>query len=249
MKFLCLPGTFGSAVNFESQLQPLVFRLKEHGIAQFTFTQGQHKATPPPGFERYFGLPPNYRFIGFDGLHGNIRNLTVGEGYHEDTMRRHVHANKVDRCPWANVQDAINYVFETMEADQDIQGLLAYSEGAMIAATMVLQDAQRAVRDSRPRRIKCAIFLSGWPPLCEREGGGTSLLLADETTKDMMIDIPTLHVLGCNDPYLAGAVSLYNMCDEDTAELLDHGMGHAIPRDADTVELICNAARRLVDKV
>lgn len=73
------------------------------------------------------------------------------------------------------------------------------------------------------------------------------MLLADEA-KDMILDIPTLHVLGCNDPYLAGAVSLYNMCDEDTAELLDHGMGHAIPRDVDTVELICNAARRLVDK-
>ncbi|KAK4121886.1 hypothetical protein N657DRAFT_691850 [Parathielavia appendiculata] len=243
MKFLCLPGAFGSAVKFEIQLQPLVSRLEKHGIAQFTFTQGQHKATPPPGFERFFGLPPLYRFIDFDGLHKDMRNFPMGEG-HEDTIR--LLANKADRCPWAHVEDAINCVFQTMEADPDIQGLLAYSEGATIGATLVLEDGRRAVRDGRPRRIKCAIFLSGWPPLCECEGGGTSVLLAGET--EDMVDIPTLHVMGCNDPYLAGAMSLYNMCDEDTAELLDHGKSHNVPRDADTIELICDAIRRLVDK-
>jgi hypothetical protein len=95
------------------------------------------------------------------------------------------------------------------------------------------------------RPNQCAIFLAGWPPLCERNGG-TSLLLADET--EDMLDVPTLHVIGCDDPFIAGAMSLYNMCDEDTAELFDHGKGHTVPRDAGAVKLLCGAVRRLVGK-
>lgn len=72
------------------------------------------------------------------------------------------------------------------------------------------------------------------------------MLLADET--ELMVDIPTLHVMGCNDPFLAGAMSLYNMCDEDAAELFDHGKGHTVPRDDDAIRLISDATRRLVNK-
>jgi hypothetical protein len=81
--------------------------------------------------------------------------------------------------------------------------------------------------------------------LCEHEGG-TSPLLADET--EDMLDVPTLHVIGCDDPFIAGAMTLYNMCDEYTAELFDHGKGHTVPRDAGAVKLLCEAVRRLVGK-
>jgi hypothetical protein len=79
--------------------------------------------------------------------------------------------------------------------------------------------------------------------MCERDGSA-SVLLADET--EVRIDIPTLHVVGCNDPYLAGSMTLYNMCDEDNAELLDHVKGHTVPRDAESTRLVCKATKRLV---
>ena len=31
------------------------------------------------------------------------------------------------------------------------------------------------------------------------------------------------------------AVALYNVCNQETAMLWDHGLGHLVPRDADTV--------------
>ncbi len=31
------------------------------------------------------------------------------------------------------------------------------------------------------------------------------------------------------------AVALYNVCNQETATLWDHGLGHLVPRDADTV--------------
>lgn len=71
------------------------------------------------------------------------------------------------------------------------------------------------------------------------------VLLADQD-KDV-IDIPSLHVIGCSDPYIAGAVALYNMCDRDTAEIFDHGKGHTVPRDARTIQELCDAIERLTN--
>lgn len=71
------------------------------------------------------------------------------------------------------------------------------------------------------------------------------VLLSDETGSQDVIDIPTLHVVGCSDPYILGAVALFNMCDQDAAELFDHGKGHTVPRDARTIEELGDAIDRL----
>lgn len=74
-------------------------------------------------------------------------------------------------------------------------------------------------------------------------GDKVQVLLADQDKS--IIDIPSLHVVGCSDPYIAGAVALYNMCDSNTAELFDHGKGHTVPRDARTIQELCDAIARL----
>lgn len=74
------------------------------------------------------------------------------------------------------------------------------------------------------------------------------VLLMDECEDMDIIDVPTLHVVGCNDPYILGAMALFNMCDGDSAELFDHGKGHTVPRDGKTVEELSGAVGRLVKK-
>ncbi|KAK4096771.1 hypothetical protein N658DRAFT_510930 [Parathielavia hyrcaniae] len=244
MKFLCLPGAYGSAATFEIQLQPLVRTITEQSDLRFAYTQGKAEATPPPQFERsgFFGPPPYYRFVYTPGMYEWLRgDLPAGEE-HEDTMRG---LQGQIRCPWADIERAMDALLETIEANPDIQGILGYSEGTTIGSTLLLEEARREALEGRPRRIKYAIFIAGWPPMCE-ENGRTSMALADET--DVRIEIPTLHIVGCDDPYLAGSMALYNMCDEDTAELLDHGRGHTVPRDADSIRLVCEAVKRLVAK-
>ena len=81
-----------------------------------------------------------------------------------------------------------------------------------------------------------------------------TIVLADES--DLTITIPTCHVsecinsglvssvsrkltsipVGSLDPYLAGSIALYNICDMDTAYMFDHAKGHTLPRDKDTVK-------------
>lgn len=68
-------------------------------------------------------------------------------------------------------------------------------------------------------------------------------VLADES--EDVVDVPSLHVVGCNDPYILGAMALFNICDEDTAELFDHGKGHTVPRDRRSINSLCDAIIRL----
>ena len=123
----------------------------------------------------------------------------------------------------------------------------------MTAATVVLEEGKRAKREGRERRIKCAVFMGGWPPFSKKneleggQGGGYDVILCDET--DEVIDIPTLHVIGCHDPYMLAGKALFNICDEDGAEMFDHGKGHSVPRDPRSVKDLCEAMRRLVKRV
>lgn len=94
-------------------------------------------------------------------------------------------------------------------------------------------------------RHKCALFFAGWPPV-RIVDGRVQTLLADE--HDGMIDIPTCHIVGCNDPYIHGAIALYGMCDEDMAILFDHGKGHTVPRDELTVKELAETIERTFDQ-
>lgn len=42
--------------------------LESDGSASFTLTQGTYPCTPPEGFAEFFGKPPYFRFIDYDGL-------------------------------------------------------------------------------------------------------------------------------------------------------------------------------------
>jgi hypothetical protein len=77
-------------------------------------------------------------------------------------------------------------------------------------------------------------------------GDKVQVLLADQAQG--VIDIPTLHIVGCSDPYILGAVALYNMCERTSAEMFDHGKGHTVPRDPRTIQELCDAIDRLTSR-
>jgi hypothetical protein len=51
--------------------------------------------------------------------------------------------------------------------------------------------------------------------------------------------------VGSLDPYLAGSIALYNICDMDTAYLFDHAKGHTLPRDKETVRELADIIRNM----
>ncbi|ROV96996.1 hypothetical protein VSDG_04050 [Cytospora chrysosperma] len=225
MKFLCLPGAYGSAKNFQVQLGPFVAEMEKRGNVNFNWTQGTCPATPPEGFEDYFGAGPLWRFIEYDGdtafdIVDRIRDFPEGSNP-EETMRVLFGDNQ--SCLATSVQNATQRLLDMIDADPEIEGILGYSEGATTAATLILEERRRAQESGRQRRIKRAIFFAGWPPM-SISGDKVQVLLADQAQG--IIDIPTLHIVGCSDPYILGAVALYNMCERSSAEMFDHGKGH-----------------------
>ncbi|KAG6321610.1 hypothetical protein E4U22_001697 [Claviceps purpurea] len=232
------PGKYdtapGSQLNFISHAQPDAVEKK--GLARFKWINGGHAATPPPGFDEYFGPGPLYRFIDFDGVSelddilSRLRDIPQGITA-EDAMRRLVGDKPSFKA--TAIQNTLDRLIMVLDEDPEITGILGYSEGATVAASLILEEQRRYVEEGRARRIKSAVFFAGWPPV-RLVGDTVECLLADEC--DTVIDIPTCHVVGCNDPYIDGAMALFSMCDEDSALLFDHGKGHTVPRDPRTLQ-------------
>ncbi|AEO67428.1 uncharacterized protein THITE_125661 [Thermothielavioides terrestris NRRL 8126] len=251
MQFLCLPGAFGSAKNFRVQLGPLAQEIERRGLASFVYTQGRHEVEPPKGWENYFGARPCYRFI--DTRHGDVfdhlrRIIQMPRGLDaEDAMRMFQNLSTDESWQKEVLTEAVDDVFNTIDENPDVDAILGYSEGALIGASLVVEEAMRAERTGRPRRIKFAVFISGSPPFKQLDDGSVICLLADEV--GTAIDIPTLHIWGCDDAFLTSAVALFNVCDPSKSELFDHGLGHIVPRDAENIRLISDILEDMIRKV
>lgn len=224
-------------------LGPFCQELSSDGKTSFYFTQGEVECTPPAGFLDYFGPAPHYRFIEYDGIDKNdvlerIRDFPEGENA-EDVLRELMPEGQ--EGVRQSVINALNAVHRTMELHGPFDGICAYSEGTVIASTLILEEQRRLLEEGIPRRIKAAVFFAGWPPLALKSN---QMVLAD--TCEEFIDIATCHVVGAGDPYLKGAMALYNVCEEDTAILFDHGKGHTLPRDAKTLKELAETIRRMV---
>ncbi|KAE9366808.1 hypothetical protein N431DRAFT_350052 [Stipitochalara longipes BDJ] len=246
MRFLCLPGAYGSAKNFEVQLAPFCKELSSDGSTTFFFTQGTVECTPPPGFQDYFGPGPHYRFVDYDGIQGNdvlerVRDFPEGESP-EDVMRELLPVG--EEGVRSSVRKALDIIYRTMDEHGPFDGICAYSEGTVMGGSLILDELRRYETEGRPRQIKMAVFFAGWPPL---KPESDEILLVD--TCEDFIDVPTLHCIGATDPYVQGARALFDVCDPDSAILFDHGKGHTIPRDAQTLKELSDAIRRLIPGV
>lgn len=158
----------------------------------------------------------------FDGIGKNdvlerIRDFPKGE-VAEDVLRE-LMPEGVDEVR-ESVRRALDSLYQIMDKHGPFDGICAYSEGATIAATLILDEKRRLAETRRPRQIEHAVFFAGWPPLMPNSN---NIVLVDTSDFEGFIDIPTCHVVGAEDPYFQGAMALYNVCDEDIAYLSDHG--------------------------
>ncbi|KAH9224370.1 serine hydrolase FSH [Leptodontidium sp. 2 PMI_412] len=242
MRFLCLPGAYGSAKNFEVQLAPFCKEMSLDGTTEFFFTQGSIKCNPPSGFLDYFGPAPHYRFIEYDGIEQNdvlerVRDFPEGENPEEVLRELMPEGSEGIR---SSVRAALDALYDTIEKHGPFDGICAYSEGTVVGSTLIMDERRRFENEGRPRSIKRAVFFAGWPPLNPERN---EMLLAD--ISEQVVDVPTLHCIGADDPYLHGAMALFNVCEQDEAILFDHGKGHTIPRDAQTLRELGDAVRGL----
>lgn len=168
--------------------------------AELHFVHGPIEAHPPVGFEEFFGVGPYYRFVkanetgkGESDVLERIRNFPKGATA-EDQMRELMRGGLPSVPTPENVNndsaaDAMDYLYDIMEKDGPFDGIIGYSEGATVAATLLLHEQKRYETMGIPPMFKCALFFAGWPPMTPEFD---SIVLADES--DLMINIPTCHI-------------------------------------------------------
>lgn len=106
------------------QLGPFIDSIENPGNVDFKCIDGGHVATPPKGFEAYFGAPPLFRFINFDGIEGlddmlvKIRHVPEGMSA-EDTMRNLIGDKDVFSGP--AVKSTMDRLCEMLDEDHEIE--------------------------------------------------------------------------------------------------------------------------------
>lgn len=113
-----------------------------------------------------------------------------------------------------SAQEALDYLYRIMEEDGPFDGIIGYSEGATVAATLILHEQRRFEMDGTPPMFKCALFFAGWPPMNPELD---SIVLADES--DLTITIPTCHV---SKLHHFGDLSLHKLVANFNVLQLDH---------------------------
>ena len=221
---------------------PIVQDLEQDGTASFHFIHGDVESPPPNDF---FGSPPYLRFaknycsgstdqIFYDTIWNAPHQLTPEQKYRELVHSLRPETNH-------EVQTIGDRLYRVLADEGPFDGIIGYSEGASIAASFVVDYLRKCAQKEIQVSLKCAVFISGGPPSLP---DGTGFILADE--HGQIITMPTCHIIGYNDPMIDGVLALYHVCDQASATIVDHCIGHSLPRDPISSRLMIKGIRDLI---
>lgn len=97
--------------------------MEKPGSVDFKWINGGHAVDPPPGFESYFGAPPLYRHINFDGVSAvddvieKIRDMPTGLSA-EESMR--LLMGKEELWTSGAIIDTMDRLFAIIDEDPEI---------------------------------------------------------------------------------------------------------------------------------
>lgn len=211
---------------------------------EFQFVNGPNEAPAATGIgELYEG--PYYRF--FDSGAPHITQIT---GALESVLRQarspEEYGRSLRESGLSDVESSEACDFVQRYVDQHdgtpFQGVLGFSEGASVAASLILR--QYRVKGTSP--FKFAIFICGILPLRSVTEDNILADEADETAE--RIEVPTAHIVGSKDPGYQGSRALYKLCDPSSASIFDHGGAHTIPWDLASTQGIATEIRSVVER-
>lgn len=143
--------------------------------------------------------------------------------------------------------DLKSYIAEAGPFD----GVMAFSEGASLAASLIIQKLQEDRRQQQLYPLfKCAIFFSGGVPLDPSAGAGLlERRLMNFEHDGEVIEIPTAHIWGENDQlYPTFGPVLCELCKRDQRAVFVHKYGHEIPgpRSPDAIAKAAEVINRTI---
>ncbi len=195
--------------------------------------------------EEYFGSGPHLRFLesSWPGASDQQLYEVLGRaplGLTPEEKRRYVERHLPAKTSLV-FQDVLLDIHRVFDKEGPFDCVLGHSEGAAIAATFVIDCLNKAAEGKKLVKPKYAVFMSGAFPFAMNGKGRIS---ADECGQ--LITIPTCHILGYNDVLVDQAVGLFHLCKEEVATMVDHGRGHAIPKDPKSWRMIISGIQGLI---
>ena len=203
------------------QSAPYIAPLEATGIASFHFAQGSIEDTSATGWEIY-GPPPNLRFYEENLVpetRAPIRRQSV------NSIVRSYDTDQGGNFPaQESVRRALDEVHSLVNEHGPFDGVVGFSEGGSLAATLLAEDQENARKGLPNRSLKCGIFFSAYPPFTT---DGKKLMLSDEFGEH--IKVPTLHIMSASDIFYTASIALSKLCVEEQASIYEHSQGHMVP--------------------
>ena len=138
-----------------------------------------------------------------------------------------------------------------IEAEGQFDGVLAFSQGAQVAATYLLWKALKDPVHQRLRPVfKCAVFFSGDVPADPTALWQDKLRLLDPNVDGQVISIPSANIWGTRDPRRESAVALSQLCQAKLTTVVTHIGEHVVPGAGDKVGLakVIDAIQRTIER-
>ncbi|KAJ5595533.1 uncharacterized protein N7459_001741 [Penicillium hispanicum] len=122
------------------------------------------------------------------------------------------------------VAQAIDGLIEYINSEGPFDGVMGFSQGAALAAMLLLQPSASATP-----LFSFAVFICAGVPLCEMSARKGVMRLLDPEVDMGRIAIPTAHIVGSKDENIAFSMTLAELCLENMRVVYDHGARHEIP--------------------
>lgn len=232
-RILCLHGGGVTAEIFRLQARALIKALPQF---RFVFADGPHFCNAGPGIMPvYADYGPFQRWLRWLPEHPEIDDESA-----------------IDEILYN-----INTAKDADEGDGPWVGLMGFSQGAKLAASLLYDQQIRMEKEGKAETdYKFAVLLAGRSPLvsfCEYsrspacvQPGAMSEGFSYEGESPHILRLPTLHVHGLADPGLhLHRRLLKQYCDESTATVLEWDGNHRVPIKKTDVEPICKEVLRI----
>lgn len=224
-RLLCLHGGGVNARVFRLQCRELIAQLKPH--FRFCFVDAPYACGPGPGIiPVYRDYGPFYRWLHWLPEHPRLDPATVAADIYNQ-LRDAMHEDDLQGATGAWV------------------GLLGFSQGAKMAASLLFMQQKRAERfgdGGAGSGFRFAVLMAGRPPLVSLDPNvAASPALADAaqcSTDELVTDqeqghvlrLPTIHVHGLQDPHVDLHRRLMDgYCEKGSARVVEWEGGHRVP--------------------
>ncbi|UJR19509.1 hypothetical protein I4U23_022639 [Adineta vaga] len=200
IQILVLHGYYDSAANRQHQMRTLTRSMKE---VEFVFLN-----SPFPFINYGFVLASEISHTDARYQWTSYRPELAGPDHPLDTL-----------------QESVTYIVEYINQNGPFQGILGFSQGALVAAASMLHISNCP---SLPTCVRFVILVG-----CPSTNDPTMKAALDSFEKEHAI--PTLHVTGANDTLIPSSMSqiMFGYFHPSRAEFYIHKGGHYCPSDSD----------------